>query len=211
MLGLGFVGGPSDEWAHSAIGIGFGGDTSVETAVHELGHNHGREHAPCGGVSGADGNYPYSGAKIGSWGFNLLSGQLYSPNDHVDMMSYCDPAWISDYNFQKIFDRVQFTVGANIYTPPEMKNVTWDRVMVGPGGVLEPMSSIQLEIPPIGETVNVDVQTNQGTQQVSGRYLEYDHIEGGVIFVPPTTTQSQLSSRVITAYIDGMVSSTTLP
>ncbi|MEQ9324148.1 MAG: hypothetical protein RIF41_33610, partial [Polyangiaceae bacterium] len=210
VLGLGFVGGPSDEWAHSAIGIGFSGDTSVETAVHELGHNHGREHAPCGGVSGADPSYPYNGAKIGAWGFNLLSGQLYGPNDHVDMMSYCDPAWISDYNFQKIFDRVKFTVGANIYTPPAMKNLTWDRVMVGPGGTIEPMSSIQVEIPPVGETVDVDVETSQGTQQVAGRYLKYDHLEGGVIFVPPTSVPANLS-RVIHAHLDGMVLSTTLP
>lgn len=210
VLGLGFVGGPSDEWAHAAIGIGFSGDTSVETAVHELGHNHGREHAPCGGVSGADPSYPYNGAKIGAWGFNLLSGQLYGPNDHVDMMSYCDPAWISDYNFQKIFDRVKFTVGANIYTPPAMQDLTWDRVMVGPGGTIESMSSIQLEIPPVGETVDVDVETSQGTQQVAGRYLKYDHLEGGVIFVPPTSTPANLS-RVIHAHIDGMVLSTTLP
>lgn len=210
VLGLGFVGGPSDAWARSAIGIGFSGDAAIETAVHELGHNHGREHAPCGGVSGADPSYPYNGAKIGAWGFNLLSGQLYAPNDHVDMMSYCDPAWISDYNFQKIFDRVKFAVGANVYTPPAMQNLTWDRVMVGPGGSIEPMSSIQLEIPPVGEAVDVEVETSQGIQPVAGRFLKYDHIEGGVIFVPPTNVSASLS-KVIHAHVDGTVLSTALP
>jgi len=211
VLGLGFVGGPSDDWAHSAIGVGFGGDDAVQTAVHEVGHNHGREHAPCGNPSGPDPNYPYSGAKIGAWGFDLLSGQLYGPNDHVDMMSYCDPAWISDYNYQKIFDRVQFTTGASIYTPPEMQNLTWDRVMVGPGGTTEAMSSIQLEIPPVGTSVAVDVETNQGTQPVTGRFLRYDHLEGGVLFVPPTSTQSVPGPRVLHIQLDGVTLNTTLP
>src|SRR5690606_21244942 len=93
VAGLGFLGGPGDAWSHSAIGLGFSGDMAAETAVHELGNNHGREHAPCGGVSGADGSYPYDGAKIGSWGYNILTAELYEPNGHVDMMSYCNPAW----------------------------------------------------------------------------------------------------------------------
>ena len=41
VAGLGFVGGPSDSWARAAIGLGFTGDNAAETAVHELGHNHG--------------------------------------------------------------------------------------------------------------------------------------------------------------------------
>jgi hypothetical protein len=204
VLGLGFVGGPQDDFAHSAIGIGFGGDTSVDTAVHELGHNHGREHAPCGGVSGADPNYPYSGAQIGAWGYNLLTGQLYSPSNHVDMMSYCDPAWISDYNFNNIFERVQFTSSSNVYIPPQLQNLTWDRVMIGPAGTIEAMGSIQLQTPPIGETVVVDVDTDSGTQQVSGRFLKYDHIEGGVLFVPPTVP----GPKLVHAHINGSVLST---
>jgi len=33
--------------------------------AHELGHNFGRSHAPCGGVSSSDPNYPYPGGVTG--------------------------------------------------------------------------------------------------------------------------------------------------
>ncbi|MCA9621241.1 MAG: hypothetical protein KC731_19600, partial [Myxococcales bacterium] len=147
VTGLGFVGGPSDDSSHAAIGVGFSGGTSVDTAVHEVGHNHGRPHAPCGNVSGADGSYPYSNATLGVWGFNLLSGQLYGPNDYRDMMSYCDPPWISDYQYDKIFERVQFTNNASIQVPPSMQNLTWDRVELGPNGTTTPMSAITMHHP----------------------------------------------------------------
>ena len=67
--------------------------------VHELGHNQGRPHAPCGDVDGADMNYPHENAKIGAWGFNINNFQWYNPNTFVDYMSYCNPTWVSDYNW----------------------------------------------------------------------------------------------------------------
>ena len=42
-----------------SIGLGFTGDESVNTMVHEVGHAHGREHAPCGlGGQPSDRYYP---------------------------------------------------------------------------------------------------------------------------------------------------------
>lgn len=79
-----------------------GRDDSMDTITHELGHNMGRNHAPCGGVAGADQNYPYAGAKIGSWGYDSASGKLVNPNSNFDLMSYCDPAWVSDYNYKAV-------------------------------------------------------------------------------------------------------------
>src|SRR5690606_15666517 len=37
--------------------------------VHELGHNQGRPHSPCGNPDGPDMNYPHPGSSIGAWGF----------------------------------------------------------------------------------------------------------------------------------------------
>nr|WP_279232422.1 M66 family metalloprotease [Thermus neutrinimicus] len=65
--------------------------------AHELGHNFGREHAPCG-VSG-DPNYPYTDGKIGTWGYDLADGSLKDPGQLYDLMSYCGPQWISDYTY----------------------------------------------------------------------------------------------------------------
>jgi hypothetical protein len=71
-------------------------------ATHELGHNWGRGHAPCG-VS-ADPGYPYPGAAIGVWGFDRATGQLKSPSGHVDVMSYCSPVWTSDYTYRGVLE-----------------------------------------------------------------------------------------------------------
>ena len=68
--------------------------------AHELGHNMNLGHAPCGSVTGVDLNFPYTDGTIGAWGYDLLEERLVDPS-HLDLMSYCGPAWISDYNFSK--------------------------------------------------------------------------------------------------------------
>ena len=69
------------------------------TIAHELGHNMGLAHAPCG-VAG-DPSYPYADGSTGSWGYDSGSGRLVPPSLHKDLMSYCGPQWISDYHFTK--------------------------------------------------------------------------------------------------------------
>lgn len=67
--------------------------------THEIGHNFALPHAPCG-VSG-DNSFPYSGGKIGVWGWNASSNTLMSPT-MTDVMGYCSNQWISDYNWQNV-------------------------------------------------------------------------------------------------------------
>ena len=62
--GLGFIGDPNGEYSRAAIGLGYSGEVAIGTAIHEVGHNHGRPHSPCGGVSGADQGFPHSGGSI---------------------------------------------------------------------------------------------------------------------------------------------------
>ena len=47
-----------------------------------------------------DPDYPYPDGSIGVWGYDLVNEELVSP-DTPDLMSYCHPQWISDYNFSK--------------------------------------------------------------------------------------------------------------
>jgi hypothetical protein len=81
-----------------------GGKTGAGTMCHELGHAHGRMHAPCN-VSDPDPRFPYPNANIGVMGYDNRTNEFYQSN-RKDMMSYCpEPrwsAWISDYTYQAI-------------------------------------------------------------------------------------------------------------
>jgi len=88
---------------HQPVAVGWHHLPSGATvATHELGHNWGRQHAPCG-VSG-DPGYPYPGGLIGVWGYDRATGQLKSPATHADVMGYCSPVWASDYTYRGVLD-----------------------------------------------------------------------------------------------------------
>jgi hypothetical protein len=93
VAGIGYVGGS----ARTAIGW----DrlpSGASVMAHEVGHNMGRSHAPCGGPASPDPLYPYSNAQIGVWGLDVSTFTLKAPT-LSDLMSYCHPDWISDYNW----------------------------------------------------------------------------------------------------------------
>ena len=71
--------------------------------AHELGHNLSLGHAPCRTDDFLDSFYPYTDGNIGVWGYDFHTGTLVPPT-RPDLMSYCDPHWISDYNFKKALE-----------------------------------------------------------------------------------------------------------
>lgn len=80
---------------------------SAETVVHELGHAHGRGHAPCvrgGTITGVDGSFPDPSGATGEWGWDSRAGTLIPPT-HKDMMGYCSPDWISPYTYAALAER----------------------------------------------------------------------------------------------------------
>jgi hypothetical protein len=93
VAGMGFVGGT----ARTAIGWDYLPSGSAVMA-HEIGHTMGRSHAPCGAVAGADPDFPYTGGLIGAWGLQLNGLVTKSPTT-PDLMGYCQPSWVSDYNW----------------------------------------------------------------------------------------------------------------
>ncbi len=96
VAGLGYIGVPAAVgWDHQPSGTG--------VMAHELGHNFGRLHAPCGNPAGVDGSFPYSGGTIGAFGFDIVAGVVKFPTLR-DLMSYCDPPWISDYTYKAILN-----------------------------------------------------------------------------------------------------------
>ena len=68
------------------------------TIAHELGHNLGLYHAPCGAAGGADPLFPDHNAGIGSWGYDHANDRLISPYAPA-LMSYCRGGWIGGYHF----------------------------------------------------------------------------------------------------------------
>ena len=92
--------------AHLVFFIGVAADAPSKTALsifetvtlaHELGHNFGLWHAPCGGAGGPDPNFPTLDGSIGAWGWNSETNELVGP-DTPDLMSYCEPPWISTFS-----------------------------------------------------------------------------------------------------------------
>ncbi|MYA63379.1 MAG: hypothetical protein F4Y21_01765 [Gemmatimonadetes bacterium] len=71
--------------------------------AHELGHNMSLLHAPCGGAGAPDPSFPSPTGSISAWGYDFRDGGSVVPPSHKDLLSYCDPAWISDYSFTRAF------------------------------------------------------------------------------------------------------------
>jgi hypothetical protein len=82
---------------------------SYETFVHEIGHTQGRPHTYCpgGGADGPDPNFPDPDGKIGTWGFGIETFVLRSPTSQFDYMSYCNPTWVSGWNWVKTLEQIR--------------------------------------------------------------------------------------------------------
>ncbi|MGZ3418506.1 MAG: hypothetical protein ACXVEE_11610 [Polyangiales bacterium] len=185
-----------DTWTAASVGIGWGGDEAAQTSVHEVGHGHGRRHAPCM-VSDPDPGYPtgagYSSAGLGPYGYDIEAKKLVAPSGAIhDMMSYCQPSWISDYTYGALATRM-----ADVYAY-EIKGASRNfRIIdVSPDGSLHGGDIVRTDEVPFGEVKDVVLELADGAKQkTSGAYYPYDHLEGGMLVVPV----DELNVRVIRA------------
>ncbi len=132
VAGIGYIGAPTSMgWDYLP--------SASEVMAHELGHNWGRQHAPCGGVGGPDSNYPYAGGVIGVFGFNVRLNQLLSSST-ADLMGYCSPTWISDYTYTNVMNFRGTSTTATTITSASVQPslLVWGRIDADGQIVLEP-------------------------------------------------------------------------
>ncbi|MDX1251758.1 MAG: IPT/TIG domain-containing protein [Gammaproteobacteria bacterium] len=99
------------------------------TYAHEIAHQLGLPHAPCGNAGAANPNYPvyepydlpvdvpatpiqntiWTMASIGEYGLDIDNGNIANPNTAEDFMSYCGPAWISVFSHNFLVNRPNLT------------------------------------------------------------------------------------------------------
>ncbi len=143
--------GPADGVSVSYGGLAFVGYRAAiglvnapATTAHEIGHNLGLLHAPCGSPAYVDLNYPYADAQIGEYGVDVLENQLLGATVYRDLMSYCGPRWISDYNYDKAFQDQQ----ANGRSQPRAFTAgQWIRVRFDARGAAQLLPTYSLNAP----------------------------------------------------------------
>jgi len=92
-------------------GVSFEGDALNEsTLVHELGHLHYLLHAPCGSAPDVDVQFPHANGMANTEGYDVRTGQFLAEDEGSDVMSYCQPRWVSAYHYSKMADWIQYTV-----------------------------------------------------------------------------------------------------
>lgn len=186
VAGIGFVTGTQSYARHQrvSLGLSYANDSSSETLAHELGHNHGRTHSPCGGAGSPDNNYPHAGARIGWWGYEAPE-TLHNPANDTDIMGYCNNQWVSDYVYRFFTDRIALLNGAPREIPP-------------PGGtqhflflltdITGPRWGIERKAPryPSGDPEQAQILDANGNlvTTVTVYRTPTDHLSGALILVP---------------------------
>jgi hypothetical protein len=187
------VSNPSTSYLRASVGVGYSGQSSANTMAHEVGHAHGREHAPCGGVDEYDPDFPYTSGQIGVWGYNILTGDFISPTKGRDMMGYCQNEWVSDYTYAALFDRI-----STISVPTTTKagsfggssgaqaNVVRIATVAADGAVsLDGAHDLTVDGP---LTDGVEVEGAAGA-----RYYAFDHMPGGFLVLPKSAITTPIT------------------
>ncbi|MCW5814454.1 MAG: hypothetical protein KIT84_25730 [Labilithrix sp.] len=181
----------------ASIGVGYPGQQAAETMAHEIGHAHGREHAPCGPggqmPQGIDASFPHDGAKLGVWGYDIFSKTFHSPDIGHDMMSYCKDEWVSDYTYNALAKRLaelnKLSSGEDEdeemqLLPPQAQGYTIANVDADGNTVLEREAPYRGGISG-GFARKLSIRDRAGAiEDVTARFFPYDHAKGGVMYIP---------------------------
>ncbi len=169
------------------------------TVAHEIGHNMGLWHAPCGGAGGPDPLYPHPWGVIGSWGYDRENERLVSPHT-PDLMSYCGGQWISEYHLANALRHRRYTEQAAGDWTPTRAILVWGGVDADGQPYLEPsfITDALPGLPPEGDEYLLRATTEDGQEAFSYRFdmpvtLDVDDGRSGFVFAIPVTWDGEIS------------------
>jgi hypothetical protein len=179
VTGLSYLADAASPEMRVGVGLGFAGQAAATLAIHEVGHQHGRDHAPCD-VYDYDPAFPYEDGSIGRWGYDLVGRSLFAPDDTSDFMSYCTPAWVSDYTFRALLERMA-SVSPLVAPPPSQR---YQLVPLDRAGTFHPGQVVTL---PARRTEAVTLRGSIGERLVTmtGHFVPHAHGGGGGLLLRP--------------------------
>jgi len=173
------------------------GTAVLKAVAHEIGHNWGLPHAPCGYPANPDNAYPYPDARLGApwrytWGYRpnlgpvyVLDGSFVDPRNPAlhDIMSYCDGDTFSDYNYRKI---QKYLDPASAYQDEVAKAITAEsqQLLLISGEIAQGKLSLSPLKRFVGSPVSdlgpylARITTATGVREVAFDVRAIDHIDG---------------------------------
>lgn len=175
--------------AQVGLGASFADAQTYETIVHELGHAHGRGHAPCveaGEIDGVDSNFPDKTGATLTWGWDSRSDTLMPPTDK-DIMGYCEPNWIGVYNYAAIATR---SLAVNLKALKLGSGLSWQNVLLYDDGRARWGGDL-LQEDPAGEYEQAEVLDASGRviDSVEVVRLGLSHARAQFVYLPQPGAQ----------------------
>ena len=181
------------------------------TVAHEIGHNMGLFHAPCGGAGSPDPLYPHPRGLTDSWGYDRANGRLVSPYS-PDLMSYCGGGWIGDYHRANALRHRMKTETLALFPARVPSLVVWGGLDADGKLYLEPafLTDAMPTLPPEGDDFTLRATTESGSEAFALRFdmpRTQDDDEGrtGFVFSVPVTWTGALESIVLVGGNDAAV------
>jgi hypothetical protein len=181
VAGLSGLVGAGDAGGRASIGLGYSNEESAKTMAHEIGHAHGRPHAPCGNPAGIDRKYPYEEGSVGVYGWNMIDKKIVDLW-FTDVMGYCAPVWISDYTYRALYDRVSLVDKAKSILGAS--GGSFRLLAIDGSGKVVGNRPVTLAQAPLSEARALTLTLAGGKKKPSaGSFIPYDHLPGGMLFV----------------------------
>ncbi len=184
--GVAYIGNVRQTATRVGMGLAYNDEMSAGIMAHEVGHTHGRPHAPCAPgnqIQSVDQQFPYQRGGTGVWSYDHRTKKFYDPMTTKDIMGYCEPKWISDYNYELLFDRSTMINKLEVADPTLMQS--WRVLYLDSDG---PQWSVPFPRPdmPFGTPEDADVldADNQPIDRVTVYRTEIGDHTGFTVLVP---------------------------